>query len=92
VALRPFCVSWGRRALSPYDRNLIVPVRPKHGNPVFEAGSEQYWVDGVDQCPQPAHARRTEMKRREQKIQMLALGDDIVEISTRGHDGADHKP
>jgi len=85
-------VSWGPPRVLAVDGDLIVPVRPKRGNPVFEAGSEQYWVDGVDQCPQPAHARRTEMKRREQKIQMLALGDDVVEISTRGHDGADHKP
>jgi hypothetical protein len=31
---------------------------------------KQYRVDAVDQCPQPAHARDTEMKRREssQKI------------------------
>ena len=69
-------------------------VGPKRRNPLPETTSEQDRLDAVDQRPQPALAWDTEMRRREssQKIQMiLAPGDDVVEIVTRGDRGAGQK-
>jgi hypothetical protein len=69
-------------------------VGPKCRNPLPETTSEQDRLDAVDQRPQPALAWDTEMRRREssQKIQiMLAPGDDVVEIVTRGDCGAGQK-
>jgi acetyltransferase-like isoleucine patch superfamily enzyme len=90
----PFCACPGAPRTLAVDGNQIVPIGPKRRNPVVETASEHDRVDAVDQCPQPAHARDIEMKRREssQEIQMmLAPGADVVEIIARGDRGAGQK-
>src|SRR5215470_3024891 len=82
----------GRRLAA--DGDQIVPVGPERLDPAFEAASEQDRIDAVDQRAQPAHARDTEMKRREppQKIEMmLAPRNDVLEVVTRGDGGAGQK-
>jgi hypothetical protein len=76
------------------DGDEIVPPRPQRRDPALEAAAKQGRIDPVHEAPQPALAWNAVMEVRKlpQKMQvMLAPGNDIVEVVTRGDAGAGHK-